>query len=197
MGSAPVIIGDLRPPVQGALSAARFRTAQLSEFHEIGADGLPARHRTVQTIRALIDGISTHQYIFDLAEARVEEIHGGTPGEPYRIKGSLWAVDLELPRTLCRDEEHAVEYVTAFRNDGPIEPHFRRAAHRRIENASIRVTFHPEMLPQQVWWAEWVDYREPDDRVLRRTPVSLDASHGVEQRVSVLERAVAGFLWAF
>lgn len=197
VSSASIIVGELAPPTEGPLSVARYQTVQLSEFHQVGADGRPVRHRTVQTIRALVDGIATHRYVFDLAEARVEEIHGGVPGDPYRIKGSLWAVDLELPRILRENEEHSVEYVTTFRNDGPIEPQFRRAAHRRIENASIRVAFHPDLLPEQVWWAQWEDYREPNDRIIGRTPVALDESNTVEQQVSVMERAVAGFVWKF
>lgn len=194
---AHVIIGELPKPADDSIGAALYQTVQLHEFHEVGPDGQPLRHRTVQTIRALVDGVATHRYAFDLSEARVERIHGGTPGDPYRVKGSLWAVELTLPRPLRQGDEHSLEYVTTFRNDGPIEPCFRRAAHRRVENASFRVSFHPEMLPARVWWAQWADYREPNDRIIDRIPVPLDEHHSVAHRLTVLDRAVAGFMWEY
>ena len=192
-----VVVGELSPPADGALSAAQFQTIRLREYHEVGADGLPSRHRTVQTIRSLVDGLATHIYAFDLSEARVEKIEGGVPGHPYRIKGSLWAVELTLPRPLMRGEEHSLEYVTTFRADGPVEPRFRRATHRRIEDASIIVKFHPDMLPDQVWWAEWADYREPNDRIIDQRPMALDHEYAVSHHLDVIERAVAGFVWEF
>lgn len=194
---ASVVVGDLAPAADGPLSVVRFKTIRLQEFHEVGPDGLPARHRTVQTIQSQIDGLTTHVYIFDLTEARVARIEGGIPGEPYRIKGNIWAVELLLPRPLRRGQEHTLEYVTTFRTDGPIEPRFRRAAHRRIENASIRVKFHPDMLPDQVWWAQWADYREPNDRIIGRRAVTLDPENAVSHHLDVIERAVAGFVWEF
>lgn len=197
MTGGSVVIGDLAPPGDGPLAAARFQTIRLTEQHEVGADGLPARHHTVQTIRSLVDGLTTHVYAFDLGEARVERIEGGLPANPYRIRGSLWAVELTLPRALAEGEEHSLEYVTSFRTDGPVEPRFRRAAHRRIENASIKVTFHPEMLPERVWWAQWADYREPNDHVIEKMPVPLDQAHSVSHQIDILERAVTGFLWSF
>lgn len=194
---ARVIIGELAPPADEPVGAIGYQTVELTELHEVGADGHPVRHRTVQTIRALADGVTTHRYAFDLGEARVEEIQGGTPGDPYRIKGNLWAVELTLPRTLDRRDEHRLEYVTTFRDNGPVEPRFRRAAHRRVENAVFEVRFHPLLLPSQVWWARWADYRDPDDRIIDRVPMPLDEKHAVSHHVAVLERAVAGFIWEF
>jgi len=194
---ARVIVGDLPVPDDDFISPSSYQTARLCEFHEVGADGRPARHRTVQTIRALRDGVTTHRYSFDLSQARVDSIRGGTPGDPYRVKGSLWAVELTLPKPLRRFEEHTLEYVTTFRGDGPVEPYFRRAAHRRVENAAIKVTFHPEMLPARVWWAQWADYREPHDHLIERAEVAVDPAHSVSHQVAVLERAVAGFVWEF
>jgi hypothetical protein len=197
MTGTSIIIGELDPPMDGPLTVVETRTVRLKESHEIGPDGRPSRHRTVQTIQAVIDGVSTHRFVFDLAEARVENIDGGTPGDPYRIKASLWAVDLALPRTLRLSEQHTIEYLTTFRGDGPIEPIFRRAAHKRIENATIRVTFHPDCLPTRVWWAEWKDYREPNDFITARKPATLDTENAVQHHISVMDRAVAGFIWEF
>jgi hypothetical protein len=113
------------------------------------------------------------------------------------LKGTLWAVDLELPHSLNRSDEASFEYVTSFRYDGHVDPVFRRVAHQRIENAAFRVAFHPHRLPKRVWWAEWADYREPDDRIIEQVEVTLDDEHAVHHQVDVLERAVAGLTWEF
>lgn len=200
MGSSElmrVITGELPPPKDDSLGALAYQTVRLDESHELGPDGEPARHHTVQTIRALADGVTSHRHAFDLSQSRVESIRGGTPGDPFRVKGSLWAVELILPHPLRMSEEHTFEYITTFRYDGPPEPFFRRASHRRVENTSIRVTFHPDMLPARVWWAQWADYREPHDEIIDRVAVSLDENNSVAHQVDVLERAVAGFVWEF
>jgi hypothetical protein len=48
-----------------------------------------------------------------------------------------------------------------------------------------------------VWWAEWADYREPNDRIIGRRPIALDHDHAVSHHLDVIERAVAGFVWEF
>jgi hypothetical protein len=199
--SANVIIGDL-PPMDGGVSRRPdaqplYKTIQLHEFHYLGADGQPSHHRTVQEIRALVDGFTTHRYVFDTNEVVVERVLGGQPGEPYQFSGSNWAVDLTLPRTLNAGDSAALEYVTRFQYKEVVEPCVRRVAHQRIENLSMRVEFHPERLPRSVWWAEWQDYRPPNDAIVSREPVELDAEYAVERRLDILERAVAGFMWKF
>jgi hypothetical protein len=199
--STSVVIGDLAPLYgEGAPQPAgkpRHRTTKLHEFHYVGADGLPSHHRTVQEIRALVDGLAKHQYRFDTSEVLVERVLGGTPGEPYRVSGNVRAVDLTLPRTLHANDSTTMEYVTRFQYREPVEPCFRRVAHQRVENLSMRVEFHPQMLPRAVWWAEWKDYREPKVELVTRESVELDAEHAVEWRLDILERAVVGFMWEF
>jgi hypothetical protein len=196
-----VVIGAL-PPMDGGHgrrsgSPPLYKTIQLHEFHYLGTDGRPSHHRTVQEIRALVDNFTTHRYVFDTSEVVVEKVLGGTPGKPYSFSGTTWAVDLTLPRTLNTGDSTSLEYLTRFHYRDWVEPCFRRVAHQRVENLSMRVEFHPQMLPRSAWWAEWQDYRQPNDVILTRELVQLDAEHAVERRLDILERAVAGFVWEF
>lgn len=194
---ARVVLGDLPPLRESTTEPPRYQTISLHEFHYLGADGRPASHRTIQDIRSLEDGLTTHRYTFDTQEAEVERVQGGLPGEPYPLRGSLWAVDLTLPRTLDRGEMTSMEYLTRFHYSTDVEPVFRRVAHHRFEKVVIRVEFHPDRLPHRIWWTEWVDYREPDDRIAHRQRVELDAENAVYHCLDVVERAVIGFTWEF
>ncbi|WBB52460.1 hypothetical protein [Verrucosispora sp. WMMD573] len=194
---ARVIYGDL-PPLAGEVSdPPEYQTISLHEFHYLGADGQPASHRTIQDIRSLVDGLTTYRYTFDTDEVEVERVQGGVPGEPYWLRDSLWAVNVMLPRQLNRGEMTSMEYVTRFHYSADVEPVFRRVAHHRLEKVAIRVQFDPARLPRQVWWTEWADYRDPDDRVARQHPVELDVENAVYHCVDVVDRSVIGFAWQF
>jgi hypothetical protein len=195
---ARVVAGDL-PTLSSTENgrAVRFTTVMLHEFHYLGPDGRPLRHRTLHTIRALQDGLATYKYGFDTSEVKVDRIGGGVPGTPYQRSENIWAVDVDLARTLPAGGEHSLEFEITFHYAEAAEPVFRRVAHERFENVAMRVEFHPGRLPRQVWWTEWQDYREPDSPILHRQPVSLDAEHAVYHRLDVMDRAVAGFAWEF
>jgi hypothetical protein len=192
-----VVTGTLAPlPSAGGRELPAYRTILLHEFHYLGPDGQPQRHRTMRDIRSLRDGLASYRYSFDTSELTIDRIAGGTAGPAYRLAEAVWAVDITLSRTLRIGEEHSLEFESSFRYAAPPEPCFRRAAHGRLENVAIRVQFHPDRLPRAAWWTEWQDYRELAT-VLRREPVPLDAEHAVYHRLDVLERAVAGFSWEF
>lgn len=196
---ARVVTGEL-PTLSSIESgkAPRFATIMLHEFHYLGPDGNPLRHRTLHSIRALQDGLASYRYGFDTSEVTVDRIGGGVPGLPYQRSEHIWAFDIDLARTLPVGGEHALEFEFSFHYPaGPVEPCLRRVAHERFENVAIRVEFHPGRLPQHVWWTEWQDYREPDPAILNRQPVTLDAEHAAYHRLDVLDRAVAGFAWEF
>jgi hypothetical protein len=193
-----VVVGDLPPLRSPAPRESRFyRTVLLHEFHYIGSDGRPLRHRTLRDIQARVDGLATYRYGFDTDELTVDQIGGGTPGRPYQRAENVWAVDVALSRTLSRGDEHSLEFMSTFHYAHPVEPCFRSVAHERLENVAFRVQFHPDKLPQTVWWTEWQDYREPDAVVIHRQPVALDAEHVAYHRIDVLDQAVAGFSWQF
>jgi hypothetical protein len=196
---ARVVTGDL-PSLSSTANgqAPRFATAALHEFHYLGPDGHPLRHRTLNSIRALQDGLDQYRYGFDTSEVTVDRIGGGTPGRPYRHSGSIWACDIALARTLPAGGEHSLEFEITFRaSAAPVEPCFRRVAHERFENVAIRVEFDGGALPRRIWWTEWQDYRDPDPPVRSRQLVTLDAEHAAYHRLDVLDRAAVGFSWEF
>ena len=90
-----------------------------------------------------------------------------------------------------------MEYITRFRYARSVEPLFRRATHRRVEDTVILVQFNPQKLPRAVWWTEWADYRESDTSVLRQETTKLDPDHAVHRHLELVERAVVGFMWEF
>jgi hypothetical protein len=193
---ARVVTGSL-PPLEGTPSdrTSRYKTTSLHEFHYLGPDGQPTHHRTVRDIESMVDDLSVYRYRFDSAHVSVERIHGGTPGEPYIIGASQWAVDIRLPRTLKRGQSHTLEFVTRFRNPRFDEPCCRRVAHERFENVTMLVEFHQEKLPRSVWWAQWKDYREPNIIVIGKERAELDSDNTVSHQLAVLDHAVVGFMW--
>jgi hypothetical protein len=135
---ARVIFGEL-PPIEGdAPNLQRYQTISLHEFHYLGPDGRPVRHRTIQDIRALVDGLDSHRYSFDTNEVEVERVQGGTPSAPYRLQGSVWAVDLKLPSVLNRGGMTSMEYVTKFHYACDVEPVFRRV--HRLKGWGLLIT---------------------------------------------------------
>jgi hypothetical protein len=192
------VVGNL-PPLNGDNQSQEptYETILLHEFHYLGPDGKPQRHRTIRDIRSLVDGLTCHRYSFDTNYLTVERISGGTPSPPYERGSNLWAVDITFPRVLNAGDEASLEYLTSFHYSGWVEPCFRRVAHERFENVAIRVEFHPDRLPKRIWWAEWQDYREPNIVELDAALVTLDAENAVYHRVDILERAVIGFKWEF
>jgi hypothetical protein len=194
--SVRVVIGDL-PPIEGAPAAhsPAYATTSLHEFHHIGPDGQPTDHRTIRDIQSLIDGLATYRYTFDTDRVLVERIHGGTPGQPYHVAGTQWAVDIALPRQLHRGQTHTLEFATRFLNPRFDEPCFRRAAHEPLENVTIWVEFHQDKLPSSIWWTQWKDYRDPNVTAIRLEPFKLDRDHVASQHLKLLDKAVVGFEW--
>jgi hypothetical protein len=195
---ARVITGELPPSASSSSrELPRYETILLHEFHYLGSDGIPLRHRTLRNIRSLVDGLTTYRYSFDTNELAVNRIGGGSPSSLYQRSANIWCVNITLSRTLSRGDEHLLEFESTFHYNRPVEPCFRRVAHERLENVAIRVQFHPGKLPHNVWWTEWQDYREPRSVPISRQPVSLDTEHVAYHRLDVLDRAVAGFAWEF
>ncbi len=69
------------------------------------------------------------------------------------------STEILLARTLDLGETITLEYWITYRFPGdpedPAEREFRRAVMRHVENLDMRVEFHPDKLPAQVWWAHW------------------------------------------
>jgi hypothetical protein len=130
-----------------AFQERKHETILLQEFHTVGPDRLPFRHRTIQGIRATEDGLASYPYVFDTTAAMVQVERGGKAGPIYSIGEGLFAIDVELPRPLARGETASLEYYTWFRYSEAPEPCFRRAVRRKASTSSWRWSF-PGSTPQ-------------------------------------------------
>jgi len=189
---ATVIAGALPPA--GAL-AAGHETTLLFEHHFLGRDGMPARHHTQQTVRALVDGMTSYQYRIDTAEADIRVIRGGKVGRLTQVSEQLWAVDITFHHPLRYGEQAYVDFWTIFHYSQPPAAEFRRGAHRRVEHLDMRLEFHPDRLPTRLWWAEWADYRAPGEAIVEREEVTLDEEHSAHRYLEAIEHTVVGYYW--
>lgn len=171
------------------------RTVSLHEWHLLGADGLPERHRTVHTLRALEDGLAAFTFRFDRREGAVRALRGAVAGQPRPGPGTgLTAVDLVFPRPLAAGETATFEYETTFTWRAVPPPQVRRSSRQRVERLDMRVEFSPERLPAELQWAVWAGFG-PDARMLATERVELDAEHAAHRFVETLEHRTVGFTW--
>ena len=181
-----------------ALGPRRHQTLSLHDHVWIGPDERIDRIRTIQVIEATAQAVDRIPFLCDTNVATLEVGQGGKEltGEVRRIGAEVFATEILLARTLDLGETITLEYWTTFQYPGdqadPAERQFRRAVMRRLENFDMRVEFHPERLPANVWWARW-DGVEGD--VLERQHVSLDSQNSGHRYLRSLERTVAGFYW--
>jgi hypothetical protein len=188
-----IVTGQM--PLPRVPYSAGHETTLLYEHHVLGRDGVPARHHTQQTFRALIDGMNHYQYRIDTPEADIRVVRGGTIGPMYRFSAELWAVDIQFHHPLAYGEEAYVDWWTIFHYSRPPATEFRRATHRRTEHLDLRIEFHPDKLPRRLWCTQWADYREPDDVVLDEEEVALDEEYSAHRYLEAMEHTVLGFRW--
>lgn len=170
------------------------RTVSLHEWHLVGPDGLPVRHRTIHVVRALRHGLAAYTYRFDSREATVRTVRGARAGAPYRDERGLTAVDLHFPRPLAAGETASLEYETVFSWRTVPPPELRRSMSQRVERLDIRVEFSPERLPVELLWAVWEGY-EPGARMRAAERVSLDGEYSAHRFVDELNGGTVGFAW--
>jgi hypothetical protein len=63
---------------------------------------------------------------------------------------------------------------------------------RQVDNLDMRIEFHPDKLPANVWWAHWDGV---DGAILEQEPVTLDIQQSAHRYVRSLEKTVVGFYW--
>jgi len=170
------------------------RTVSLHEWHLIGPDGLPLRHRTVHVLRALRPGLSVYTYRCDSSAARVRAVRGARAGRPRPDAGGLTAVDLELHRPLAPGETASLEYETSFEWRTVPPPQVRRGMRQRVERVDMRVEFSPDRLPEELSWAVW-DGFGPDARVRAAERVDLDGDCAAHRFVDAADGVTVGFTW--
>jgi hypothetical protein len=189
-----VIVGKLPPPVAGVPKSGH-ETTLLFEHHFVGKDGMPARHHTQQTVRALVDGMTKYQYRIDTPEADVRVVRGGQISPIYQLSKQIWAVDISFHHPLRYGEEAYFDFWTIFHYSQQPAPEFRRGVHRRVEHVDMRLEFHPDRLPRNLWWAQWADYRKPDEAIVEREAVTLDEELSAHRYLEAIEHTVVGFHW--
>ncbi len=183
-----------------AIGPRRHQTLSLHDHVWIGADGLPARTRTLQVIEAIADGLDRIPFLHDTKALTLEVGQGcrDLSGELYQVSDELFVTYIMLASPLDAGETATLEYWTTYQYPGdPNDPHereYRRAFMRRMENFDMRVEFHPDRLPAGIWWATWDGV---DGAVLEQEPVSLDNQHSVHRYLRFIEKTVAGFYWSW
>ncbi|HEV2372790.1 MAG TPA: hypothetical protein VGS19_11535 [Streptosporangiaceae bacterium] len=172
---------------------ARHRTRSVHEHHFLGADGLPSHHRTQQVIQAIEDGLDRYPYLFDTNALTVEvELGGKLTGPLYKVYRGIYAVDIQLNAPLALRDTTVLVYQTLFHYSKAPKPELRRAAQQLITDVSILVQFHPDKLPQRIWWAVWSGI---EGEIVEREPVSLHSGVTVSRYLDSIENTVVGFAW--
>jgi hypothetical protein len=119
-------------------------------------------------------------------------------GYRHQLGNGVYTTDILLAKELSLGETLTLEYWNTYHyladQADTRESEYRRAVMRRVENVDIRVEFHPECLPKEVWWAVW-DGLEGD--IHSQEPVTMDSQHSVQRYMRFIERTVVGFHWAW
>jgi hypothetical protein len=185
--------GEIR--LEGLPDRSRYAVDRTLDEHVLGADGLPAYHRTTQTVRALVDDVTACLYLYDADKVTVEVLDGGTADAPRQVSDGIWAVVITLDKPLRADESRDLTYETTFDYREPPPPVLRRAAPRHDAQIEMVVSFEPSRLPAAVHLSTWatVNDSQPVSSVL----VDLDERHRVSATWTVVRAGLVGFSWVW
>jgi hypothetical protein len=178
------------------LGQPTYRTLSLHDHHFLGRDGLPVRHRTLQVIEAITDGLDRMAYRADTNAVSVEVGPGCSEvsGPVREVATGVFAVDMLLAKTLVSGETATVEHETSFQYATEPEREFRRIIVFAVENLDIRVEFHPDKLPRELYWSVWDSMDGP---ITESERVTLDSQFSAQRFVRYAGRTVVGFRWNF
>jgi hypothetical protein len=186
--------------LHAALGPRRHQTLSLHDHVYVGADGMPARTRTLQVVEAIADGLDRIPYLYDTKALTLEVGQGCTEllGDLYQVTDEVFATHIALARALDTGETTTLEYWTTYQyQPDPLDPRereYRRAVMGRLENFDMRVEFHPDKLPSGIWWATWDGL---EGEILDQEPVALDSQHSVHRYLRFIEKTVVGFYWTW
>lgn len=184
--------------LRAATGPRRHQTLSLHDHLTVGADGLPARTRTIQVIEALADGLDQIPFVYDTKAVTLEVGQGCTDlsGDLFQVSDELYLTFISLAGTLAAGETATMEYWVTYQYPGdPHDPHerqYRRAFIGQLENFDMRVEFHPGRLPARICWATWDGL---DGGVLGEEQVSLDSQLSAHRYLRFIEKTVVGFHW--
>jgi hypothetical protein len=186
--------------VAAVLGPRRHQTVSLHDHVYVGPDGRMTRARTLQVVEALVDGLDSIPYLYDTNAVTLEVKQGCADlvGPLHQIGEDVHVTHIPLARSLDAGETLTLEYWTSYHYPGNFadtsEREYRRAAMGRLENFDMRIEFHPDRLPEGVWWAVW-DGMEGD--IVEEVEAALDSQQSVHRYLRSVERAVVGFHWSW
>lgn len=184
--------------VDRVLGPRQHHTLSLHDHVYVGADGRIDRARTMQVIEATAQGVDRIPFLCDTNVLTLEVGQGGKEltGDVHQIGDGVFFTEILLARSLDLGETLTLEYWITYRYPGDpanaAEREFRRAVMRQVENVDMRVEFHADRLPSQLWWAHWDGV---DGDVIEREAVTLDRQFSAHRYLRSLEKTVAGFYW--
>jgi hypothetical protein len=184
--------------LDAAIGPRRHQTLSMHDHVWVGSDGRIDRLRTMQVIEACARGVDRIPFICDTNVLTLEVGQGckELTGDVSRIGPDIFATQILLARTLDLGETLTFEFSVSYQYPGdpcdPAEREYRRGGIRQLDNLDMRVEFHPDKLPNRVWWAHWDG---GDGSVLEREAVSLDSQRSVHRYLRSLEKTVVGFYW--
>jgi hypothetical protein len=199
-GSASVRIlsgaAGIRDDKAAQLGQPSYRTLSMHDHHYLGPDGFPARHRTIQVIEALADGVDRIPYRADTTAVSVEIGQGcsGLSGPFRSLTEGLFGTDILIAKRLAAGETATLEYVTIFRYETQPVPEFRRTVVRSLQNLDIRVQFDAARLPREIVRAVWDGLDGPEIASERVIP---DSQLAVHLYLRLVEKTVVGFRWTW
>jgi hypothetical protein len=197
-----VLSGTRAVPLTVDLDAAvgprQHQALSLHDHVWVGPDGRNDRSRTLQVIEATAPAVDRIPFVCD-ASVQTLEVGNGCQeiaGQFQWVGDEFFATEILLSRTLDIGETLTLEYWLSYRWPSDAAERsareYRCAVMRQLQNLDVRVEFHPDWLPDQVWWAHWDG---SDGRVLERERVTLDSQHAVHRYLRSVETTVAGFYW--
>jgi hypothetical protein len=191
---------EMMAEAAGILGPPRYQTLSLHDHISVGPEGLITRARELKVIEATADGLDRIPFMHDTDALTLEVGQGckGVSGYRHQLGNGVYTTDILLAKELSLGETLTLEYWNTYHyladQADTRESEYRRAVMRRVENVDIRVEFHPECLPKEVWWAVW-DGLEGD--IHSQEPVTMDSQHSVQRYMRFIERTVVGFHWAW
>ncbi len=191
---------ELMAEVADILGPPKYQTVSLHDHLNLGVEGLIVRARTLKVVEAIADGLDRIPFIHDTDALTLEVGQGcqGVSGYLRELRENVYTTDILLAKELSLGETLTLEYWNTYHYlDDRLDARkcqYRRAVMRRAENFDIRVEFHPDRLPREVWWAVWDGV---DGDVITQEPVTPDSQHSVQRYMRFIEKTVVGFHWAW
>src|SRR3984885_2393982 len=98
------------------LGSRRIKTLSLHDHHYLGPDGMPARHRVIHVIEAVVDAVDRVPYRADTNALTIEAGQGfsGLAGPFYQPTAEVFVVDMLLAKPLAAGETAPPEYSASF-----------------------------------------------------------------------------------